>query len=271
MHKLDLLDSKGLPFLFLHSILTTDCHLCTRFLQLTSSQSEGNLQVALSGRREGTSQKPRIRSRQWCISRHPQRPEKYSMWGSTRGEIHHCENRFVCFRNITLDGSWRMLSMPASWMLQFCNFLSHRRLKNMMYYNPVTVKKSIKKKNEENTGNVKLKKKKRISPKKEEVLDNARFDTLIWNKLRNALFVINFTVLVNYFLAIRKNERFLRPEGLVLRAFRQNNRSLLFQRDPWIYHCSYFLVTEWTRSLWHWNAWQNKTTKNQSHSSKSGT
>lgn len=49
-----------------------------------------------------------------------------------------------------------------------------------MYYNPVTVKKSIFKKNEENTGNEKLKKKKsRISPKKEGVFDNARFDTLI--------------------------------------------------------------------------------------------
>lgn len=269
---MDLLDSKGLPFLFLLSILT-DHHLWTRFLQLTSSQSEGNFQVALSGRREGTSQKPRIQSRQWCISRHPQRPEKYSMWGSTRGEIHHCENGIVCFRNITLDSSLRILLMPASWMmLQFCNFLSHRWLKNMMFYNPVTVKKSIKKKKRREYRKCKTEeKKKRISPKKEEVLDNARFDTLIWNKLRNALFVINFTVLVNYFLAIRKNERFLRPEGLMLRAFRQNNRSLLFQRDPWVYHRSYFLVKEWTRSLSHWNAWQNKTTKNQSHSSKSGT
>lgn len=48
-----------------------------------------------------------------------------------------------------------------------------------MYYKPITVKKAVSNRRTRNTGNVKLKKKKKNFTKKDGVLDNACFDILI--------------------------------------------------------------------------------------------
>ena len=48
-----------------------------------------------------------------------------------------------------------------------------------MYYKPITVKKAVSNRRTRNTGNVKLKEKKKNFTKKDGVLDNACFDILI--------------------------------------------------------------------------------------------